>query len=329
MLWAISTLKGFVNPDFTCRTNYRKLLLTILKVMDMTLAYMTTLNIFNLNNMEALKTQLRSLKLSSMVDGLEMRNKHALENQVSYLEFLELLVEDELVRRQTNGYHNRLRESKLHSQKVLDTYDFSFQPELDKRMIYELASCRFIDQKNNIIFMGKPGVGKIHLAQAIGLEAIKKGKKVLFTHTNDMMEKLYSSRADGSYQYTIQKYLKPDLLILDVLGFKKMPQYGMDDFFEIIRHRYETGSLIVTTNRNFEDWGALFGDKVMASAIIDRIVHHAVIVKVTGSSYRVKNLAEIQEIYKNDEKPPVKRGRPKKEEGHTDPNDQDEYFENE
>ena len=165
---------------------------------------------------------------------------------------------------------------------LLDAYDFSFQPELDKRMIYDLASCRFIDQKSNIILMGKPGVGKTHLAHAIGLEAIKKGKRVLFVHTNEMMEKLYSSRADGSYNYAMQKYLKPDLLILDELGFKKMPQYGMDDFFEIIRHRYESGSLIVTTNRNFEDWGALFGDKVMASAIIDRIVHHAVIVKVTG-----------------------------------------------
>ena len=106
--------------------------------------------------------------------------------------------------------------------------------------------------------MSKPGVGKTHLAQAIGLEVIKKSKKVLFAHTYEMMERLYSSRADGSYRYRIQKYLKPDLLILDELGFKKMPQYGMDDFFEIIRHRYETGSLIITTNRNFEHWGDAF-----------------------------------------------------------------------
>lgn len=278
--------------------------------------------------MEALKTQLRTLKLCSMVDGLEMRNKHALENQISYLEFLELLVEDEFVRRQSNSYQNRLRDSKLHSQKILDTYDFSFQPELDKRMVYELASCRFIEQKSNIIFMGKPGVGKTHLAHAIGLEAIKKGKKVLFVHTNELMEKLYASRADGSYHYTMQKYLKPDLLILDELGFKKMPQYGMDDFFEIIRHRYETGSLIITTNRNFEDWGALFGDKVIASAIIDRIVHHAVIVKVTGTSYRVKNFAEIQDLYKKEESQHTKRGRPKKnEEQNTE--QEEENFENE
>src|SRR5579863_3546990 len=130
--------------------------------------------------MEALKTQLRTLKLSSMVDGLELRNKHALENQISYLEFLELLVDDEFARRQSNGYQTRLKDSKLQSQKVLDAYDFSFQPLLDKKMIYELAACRFIDQKHNVVFMGKPGVGRTHLAHAIGLEAIKKGKRVLF-----------------------------------------------------------------------------------------------------------------------------------------------------
>lgn len=197
--------------------------------------------------MEALKAQLRTLKLSSMVEGLELRNKHALENQISYLEFLELLVEDECVRRQSNGYQTRLRESKLQSQKILDSYDFSFQPDLDKKMVHELASGRFIDLRQNVVFMGKPGVGKTHLAHAIGLEAM----------------------------------------------------------------RYETSSVMITTNRNFEDWGTLFGDMVMASAIIDRIVHHAVIIKVTGTSYRIKNFIEIQSLF-NETTPMPKKGRPRK-----------------
>ena len=263
--------------------------------------------------MENLKSQLRSLKLAAISQNLELRNRYALEHKIGYIEFLELLVEDELSNRQTNGYQNKLRESKLDTQKVLDSYDFSYQPQVDKRQIYDLASCRFIDQKYNVVFMGKPGVGKTHLANAIGLEAVKKGKKVLFIHSNEMVEKLYSSRADGTYQATMQKFLKPDLLILDELGFKKMPQYSMEDFFEIIRKRYESGSMIITTNRNFEDWGALFGDKVIASAIIDRIVHHATIVRLQGNSYRIKNLLELSEMYEEDTTEKTKRGRPREQ----------------
>jgi len=273
-------------------------------------------------NMENLKTQLRTLKLAAICQNLELRNRYALQHKIGYIEFLELLVEDEMANRQTNGYINKLRESKLDTQKILDSYDFSYQPQVDKRQIYDLASCRFIDQKHNVVFMGKPGVGKTHLAHAIGLEAVKKGKRVLFIHTNEMVEKLYSSRADGSYTATIQKFLKPDLLILDELGFKKMPQYSMEDFFEIIRKRYENGSMIITTNRNFEDWGALFGDKVIASAIIDRIVHHATIVKLNGNSYRIKNLLELNGMFEDDLKEKSKRGRPKKSE------DQENYENN-
>lgn len=130
--------------------------------------------------MENLKSQLRSLKLAAISQNLELRNRYALEHKIGYIEFLELLVEDELSNRQTNGYQNKLRESKLDTQKVLDSYDFSYQPQVDKRQIYDLASCRFIDQKYNVVFMGKPGVGKTHLANAIGLEAVKKGEKGAF-----------------------------------------------------------------------------------------------------------------------------------------------------
>lgn len=264
--------------------------------------------------METLSASLRHLKLATMAQNLEMRNRYALEKQISYLEFLELLVEDETVKRQANGYQSRLKESRLDTQKILDSYDLTYQPGLDRRQLSDLASCRFIEQRSNAIFMGKPGVGKTHLANAIGLEAVKRGKRVLFVHTNEMVERLFASRADGSYATTLQRFLKPDLLILDELGFKKMPQNSMEDFFEIVRRRYETGSMIITTNRNFEDWGNLFGDRVIASAIIDRIVHHATIVKLNGNSYRVKNLMELQDLFPNEEAPKGKRGRPRKPE---------------
>lgn len=140
--------------------------------------------------------------------------------------------------------------------------------------------------------MGKPGTGKTHLANALGLEAIKQGYKVIFTHVNDMIEKLFASKADGTYHAAQKNYLDADLLILDEIGFKKIPQSGLDDFFEIIRQRYENGSMIITSNRNFEDWGQIFGDIVLASAIIDRIVHYSYIIKITGDSFRMKNFKE-------------------------------------
>jgi DNA replication protein DnaC len=240
--------------------------------------------------METIKKQLKQLRLSSAVASLEERNRYALENKISYVDFLGLLLDDEVASRQNNAYKRRLAQSKLNQQKRLDNYDFTYQPELDKKKLMDLSACRFINENQNIVFMGNPGVGKTHLANGIGLEALKKGHTVMFMHANALIEQLHRSKADGKYHSMLSKISKVDLLIIDEVGFKKFPQSGIDDFFEIIRLRYEAGSIILTTNRSFEDWGVLFGDMVMASAIIDRIVHHAQIIKITGESYRIKGL---------------------------------------
>ena len=239
--------------------------------------------------METTKERLKQLRLSAAILSLEDRNQYALDNKISYMDFLDLLLEDEWASRQSNAYRKRLQQSKLNEQKRLDNYDFSWQPDLDKPMVMDMAACRFIPEKQNIVLMGKPGVGKTHIANALGLEALKKGYQVIFTHANNLIDQLHRSKADGKYQSMLSKINRIDLLIIDELGFRKIPQNGLDDFFEIIRGRYETGSIIITTNRKFKDWGSLFGDSIMASAIIDRIVHHATIIKIDGDSYRIKD----------------------------------------
>ena len=147
----------------------------------------------------------------------------------------------------------------------------------------------FINENKNIVLMGKPGVGKTHLANALGLEALKQGYNVLFLHINDLIDKLNAAKADGSYRQLMNILCATDLLILDELGFKKIPAEFIDGVFEVIRKRYEAGSIIITSNRNFEDWSNIFGDAVMASAIVDRLVHHAFIIKIDGDSFRTKN----------------------------------------
>lgn len=239
--------------------------------------------------MEKLKSKLRELKLAGIVKTLESRNRYAIENNVSYIDLIELLIEDEYVNRKANSFNKRLNKSKLNTQKTIDTYQFSYQAELDKKLIMDIASCRFLNEKKNIILMGKPGVGKTHIANAIGLEAIKQGYTVIFLHINDLIDKIYTARVDGTINQVIRELVCCDLLILDELGFKKIPNEFIDVVFELIRKRYENASIIITTNRNFEDWGNIFGDMVLASAIIDRIVHHSFIIKINGDSFRTKN----------------------------------------
>lgn len=236
--------------------------------------------------------KLASFKLSGIARTIESRNKYAVENHLSYMDFFSLLLEDEDSNRKNNSYIKRFSKSKLDASKIIDNYDFTYQPELNRKQIIEISSCRFITERRNIIFIGNPGVGKTHLANAIGIEAVKKGYKVLFIHASDVVSKLVASKGDGTYGSVMKNLMSVDLLIIDEVGFKKIALSFVDEFFEIIRQRYENGSVIITTNRPFEEWANIFGDAVLASAIVDRLVHHAFLIKINGRSYRVKEFTK-------------------------------------
>ena len=146
------------------------------------------------------------------------------------------------------------------------------------------------EEKRNIIFIGNPGTGKTHLSISLGLKALLKEYKVLFTTVSDMLYKLHISKADNSYYKKLDEYLSPNLLIMDELGFKKIPDYSGSDFFDVISKRYEKGSSIITTNKSFEQWNDIFSDGILSSAILDRVVHHSRIFRINGPSYRAKNI---------------------------------------
>lgn len=242
--------------------------------------------------MNTLKTRLREFKLAGMLNSLEERITYADNNKLPYSQFLELLCEDEVNNRQDNSHKKRHSKAKLPSYKTIEEFDFSFQPSIDKKQINDLSTCQYIKEKKNFILVGSPGTGKTHLAIALGVKALLKGYKVLFTTTAEMLRQLHMSKADNSYYKKFNEYLAVDLLILDELGFKKLPNYSVDDFFEVIAKRYETGSVIITTNKSFEQWGEVFDDKVIAEAIRDRVMHHALICKINnGVSYRTKSIS--------------------------------------
>jgi len=242
--------------------------------------------------MNLLKSRLKEFKLSGIYASIEERLSFARDKSLSYQEFLELLLEDEENSRRQNSYRKRYSKAKLPYTKRLEDFDFSFQPSIDRRTINDCATCQFVGDAKNIVFIGAPGVGKSHLSIAIGIKALVKGYRVLFTKVSEMLQALHFSKADNSYYQKLDYYLRPDLLILDELGFKKIPGYSADDFFEVISKRYEKGSVIITTNKTFEQWTDIFSDAVLASAIIDRVVHHSVVIRINGKSYRTKNIKE-------------------------------------
>ena len=241
-----------------------------------------------INNLDTMK-KLKEFKLSGIARSLDLRIQQAKDDNIAYSGFLSLLLEDEANQRADNKQRRLYQQARLPFEKGLEDFDFTFQPSIKKKEILELAACQFIQRKENIVFIGQPGTGKTHLSVSLALKALGYGKQVLFTTVWEVINTLQQSRADFSYHKKVQQYLKPDLLILDELGYRSMAENTVEDFFEIISQRYEKGSIIITSNREFQNWDKIFIDKTLTGAILDRLIHHCHTIVIKGESYRFKN----------------------------------------
>jgi len=236
-----------------------------------------------------LTPQLKHLRLSGVLDSLEVRNRQAIEDRLSYTEFLSRVLEDEVERRNQKQLRLRLRRAAFRGDKTLESFDFAFNPTINRQQLFDLATCLYIQRHENVLICGPTGVGKSHLAQALGHEACRRGYDVLFVSAPKLLQHLHGGRADNTYERRLQTYLRPDLLILDDFGLKPLRPPSSEDWFDVIAERYERGSLIVTSNRALNEWPDLFGDPLLASAGLDRLFHNAHALTITGNSYRARS----------------------------------------
>ncbi len=241
---------------------------------------------------------LKQLRLSGILDSLEIRNKQAVDQKLSYTDFLAMLIEDEVARREQHKFAQRQRRACINVQKTLETFEFTFNSNINQAQIQDLCTCRFILEKAPVHIVGPCVTGKSHLAQAVAHMAIRHGHDTLFISHSKLLDRLSGARAVGSYDKKLAQLVKVELLVIDDFGLKPMRQNQDEDFHDVIAERYEKKSTIITSNLHFDEWLAAFQNKLLGAATLDRIRHGAYCVTLEGKSYR----APREKTKKNPEK---------------------------
>jgi DNA replication protein DnaC len=239
--------------------------------------------------LERLHEHMAKLRLFKSQDRLEAILQQASAEELPYADFLEQVLAEEVASKTAKNITMRTSLARFPFVKSLDNFDFAYQPSIDKKQIATLASCHFIEHGENVVILGPPGVGKTHLGVGLGLKAIEAGYRVLFTTAATMIAALMKASSEGKLEEKLKFYNMPRLLIIDEIGYLPIERQGANLFFQLISRRYEKGPMVLTSNQSFGAWAEVFGDRVIATAILDRILHHSITLNIRGNSYRLKD----------------------------------------
>ena len=243
--------------------------------------------------LERVRRHLVGLRMPRALEALDAVVQQLERGEASAVEAIEALLADELGWREGRRVKAALRMARLGAVKTLDSFDFSFQPSLDRARVQALAQLGFVDRREVLHLLGPPGTGKSHLAVALGVEAIRAGRSVYFMTLADLITALARAERDGSLRERIRFLCRPQLLIVDEIGYLPVVPGGGNLFFQLVNARYERGAMILTSNRGFGEWDQVFGDPVVATALLDRLLHHATVVQIEGNSYRMRRHADL------------------------------------